>query len=331
MSDHVENMAYVGATPWHGKGNELRKDTPIERWLTSAGLAWPVITTPATYTWVDPQGEAHTRTTDQHRLLIRGDTGDVLDRVGANYTPFQNAEVLEFFREYLDAGEAFIETAGSLKDGRYIWAMANLESGFQLGTAKQPDRVEGRVLVINPHKYGRGATVKLVSIAVVCWNTLQLALRGKGAELQLWHNRQFDEALRQDAKERLGIARDSLRSLREDAEALVSYPVVVKDAVPIIAELFKGDPTVDRDQQPRTVKRVVDLFDGEGIGATLDSRAETAWGLLNAVTQYVDHERGRSQDARLEFAWLGGGDSLKRRARVRLLELAGVGPAQDAA
>jgi hypothetical protein len=40
--------------------------------------------------------------------------------------------------------------------------------------------------------------------------------------------------------------------------------------------------------------------------------------MLNAVTELVDHERGRSDNTRLESAWFGTGSALKNRA-VELL------------
>ena len=35
---------------------------------------------------------------------------------------------------------------------------------------------------------------------------------------------------------------------------------------------------------------------------------------LNAVTELVDHERGRSDNTRIESAWFGTGAALKNRA-----------------
>lgn len=48
----------------------------------------------------------------------------------------------------------------------------------------------------------------------------------------------------------------------------------------------------------------------------------TAWGLLCAVTEFVDHERrARSQEYRLDSAWFGQGAALKQRALEHALQL----------
>ena len=65
----------------------------------------------------------------------------------------------------------------------------------------------------------------------------------------------------------------------------------------------------------RAMKKVQALYDGQGKGAELASSAGTAFGLLNAVTEYVDHERrARSLNHRLESAWFGQGAALKQKA-----------------
>ena len=57
------------------------------------------------------------------------------------------------------------------------------------------------------------------------------------------------------------------------------------------------------------------LYDGAGRGSELASAKNTAYGLLNAVTEFVDHERrARSTDNRLDSAWFGKGAQIKQRA-----------------
>lgn len=72
----------------------------------------------------------------------------------------------------------------------------------------------------------------------------------------------------------------------------------------------------------RALKKVQAMYEGQGRGSELASSAGTAWGLLNAVTEFVDHEkRARSQEFRLDSAWFGQGANLKQRALDHALQL----------
>jgi hypothetical protein len=73
----------------------------------------------------------------------------------------------------------------------------------------------------------------------------------------------------------------------------------------------------------RALRKVQTLYEGQGRGSTLASAQGTAWGLLNAVTEYVDHERrARSNEYRMDSAWFGQGAQIKQRALVAALQLA---------
>jgi hypothetical protein len=62
------------------------------------------------------------------------------------------------------------------------------------------------------------------------------------------------------------------------------------------------------------------LFKGSSKGAELASSKGSAFGLLNAVTEFVDHERRpRSADHRLESAWFGQGAALKEKGLEQAL------------
>ncbi len=61
------------------------------------------------------------------------------------------------------------------------------------------------------------------------------------------------------------------------------------------------------EKQPyaKVMAEVMKKFQGEGRGADLLSSKGTAWGLVNAATEYFDHDAGRIQDRRLANAWFG--------------------------
>ena len=65
----------------------------------------------------------------------------------------------------------------------------------------------------------------------------------------------------------------------------------------------------------RAMTKAMAMFDGHGKGAELASSKGTALGLLNSVTEFIDHERrARSTDHRLESAWFGEGALRKKIA-----------------
>ena len=68
------------------------------------------------------------------------------------------------------------------------------------------------------------------------------------------------------------------------------------------------------------MNQVMNMFNGQGRGADLASAKDTAYGLLSAITEYVDHERrAMSQDHRLDSAWFGAGANLKNKAKQEAL------------
>jgi hypothetical protein len=46
MAHLIEQMAYVGQTPWHGLGNQLTTNQPLEVWSKQVGLDWQIQESP---------------------------------------------------------------------------------------------------------------------------------------------------------------------------------------------------------------------------------------------------------------------------------------------
>ena len=65
----------------------------------------------------------------------------------------------------------------------------------------------------------------------------------------------------------------------------------------------------------RAMRTVHELYAGKAMGSELVSANGTAWGLLNAVTEYADHHRGaRSVEHRLNNNLFGSSNVLKNKA-----------------
>lgn len=68
------------------------------------------------------------------------------------------------------------------------------------------------------------------------------------------------------------------------------------------------------EREQKSVARILELFTGAGRGSQHPGVAGTRWGLLNAITEHVDHELGRTVDARWDAANFGRGDAFKQTA-----------------
>jgi phage/plasmid-like protein (TIGR03299 family) len=85
-----------------------------------------------------------------------------------------------------------------------------------------------------------------------------------------------------------------------------------------------GDPSLPLQEQPnqKAIQAVHALFVGAGKGSDMPSASNTAWGLVNGITEYVDtHRRARSQDYRLDSAWFGQGAQIKQKGFEAALAL----------
>jgi phage/plasmid-like protein (TIGR03299 family) len=335
----VETMAYANEVPWHGLGTQVSSDMSPEEMLVAAQIDWTVSKRPA-YTidrpncWniVDPTGEANFIRAPEQHFLVRDSDNKVLSNCGENYVPFQNAEVMDFFKKFTDAGHMTMETAGSLKDGRDIWGLAKIAKGFKLAGG---DDIEGYLLLNNSHQVGKAMTIMFTPIRVVCNNTLTQALGQAGNRFRVLHLQMFDEEIHRAAEEALGISGNQMQAFQEQSEFLAGKKFKTESLENYIAELFQPQLLVERgksndpsklpplrDEFKRTadlVRHAVDLSPG----ATLSSAKGTWWGALNAVTYVVDHQkRSHEQGNALHSAWFGSGAMTKRKALSKALEYA---------
>ena len=119
----VQTMAYVGEKPWHGLGNKLEPQQPIEVWKRQAGMDWEIENSEVRFiSGNNTIGSIHSF--PEQKVLYRSDTRAPLAVVSKRFQVVQPGEILEFYRD-LTADNGFeLETAGVLREGRKFWALA---------------------------------------------------------------------------------------------------------------------------------------------------------------------------------------------------------------
>lgn len=316
----VQSMAYVGATPWHGLGNQLTPHQPIEVWARAAKMDWKIEEAEVRFV-AGGGGLGSIHAFPEQKVLYRSDTKAPLSVVSSRYQVVQPREILEFYRDLTEVGGYELETAGVLRDGKKLWALARTGQSVSL---KGRDEVNGYLLLATACDGTLATTAQFTSVRVVCNNTLSIALGESQGAIKVPHRSQFDA----DAvKRQLGIAISSWDAFMVRMKALSERKVKQETAEAYFrrvltypASTASGGPVEATND--RAVKAVHDLFAGRGKGADLASASGTAWGLVNAVTEYVDHERrARSEDHRRDAAWFGPGATLKQKAWDEALRL----------
>lgn len=123
MAHCVENMAFTGSTPWHGLGHRLPQHQPLEIWLKAAGMDWTLQESEVLFR-ADPKRPFDVHAHADSKVLYRSDTLMPLSVVSARYQTVQPHAILEFYRDLVSVGGFELETAGVLKDGKKLWALA---------------------------------------------------------------------------------------------------------------------------------------------------------------------------------------------------------------
>ena len=342
MAHQLEQMAYVGETPWHGLGNQLTQNQPIEVWAQQAGMDWRIETSDVSYMAKNERGQSIIMPYEEQRVLYRSDTHAPLSVVSQRYQEVQPMEILEFYRDLTEQSGFELETAGILKGGKKFWALARTGQSTAL---KGKDVSHGYILLATACDGSLATTAQFTNIRVVCNNTLAIALRGQSGSagvVKVPHSTKFDA---DKVKQQLGV---SVRAWDEhmyemkqlsqrkvtQGEAAAFFDAVfnntsmsVTDQEENIIQFYRNvanpNPTKEKSEpNGRAMSKAMIMFNGQGRGATLSSAKDTAYGLLCSITEFADHERrAMSTDHRLDSAWFGAGANLKQRGLEQALTM----------
>ncbi|QIC60505.1 DUF932 domain-containing protein [Acinetobacter schindleri] len=341
MAHQIEQIAYVGETPWHGLGNQLSPNQPLEVWAQQAGMDWRIESSNVSYMAQNERGQSIIMPFEEQRVLYRSDTHAPLSVVSQRYQEVQPKEILEFYRDLTEQSGFELETAGVLKGGKKFWALARTGQSSAL---KSKDVSNGYILLATACDGTLATTAQFTSIRVVCNNTLAIALRGQSSSagvVKVPHSTKFDA---EKVKQQLGI---SVRAWDEhmyemkqltqrkvsQQEAKAYFDAVfnnstmsISDPEENIIQFYRNVAQQVQEKKPepngRAMNKALEMFNGQGRGAELSSSKDTAYGLLCLITEFVDHERrAMSTDHRLDSAWFGAGAGVKQRGLEQALAL----------
>ncbi len=308
-------MAYFGEKPWHGIGVAL-DESDIYSWPTvsqKAGLDWTVELVPLV--------TGDTKAKVEHKAVRRSTDGRILGVVGPRYTPLQNRDAFGWFQPFLDAREASLNTAGSLRNGSRIWVLAKLNRDPLV--IAEGDEVEKFVLLSHGHDGSLAVRAGFTPIRVVCQNTLSMAHGSDASRLiRIRHTRDVLENLA-NVREIMSMVNAEFEATAEQYRRLARKSVNQADLCKYVKRVLKVEDEQEVSTRTQNIIEEIIRLAESGRGNDLPSIRGTYWSALNGVSEWLTHERGRSVDNRLNSLWYGDSAGVNRHALAVALDMAG--------
>ena len=306
-------IAYTGEKPWHGYGTVMIDDMSLDEWRSAAGLDWAVNERPIYF--IDDAWNAEV--IPKKKALVRSDNNQPLSVVSDRYKVVQPKEIIEFFASVIKENGFKMSTAGALKGGKRVWAMADCGKDFQIGG----DKMGAHLLLATAYDGTFATTAQFTSVRVVCNNTLGFSLDrgGEGGMIRIPHTQGFNQW---DIKADLGFDSGWV-DFRFNVALLAAHRVTKREALNYFLTVMgvTEDEAADG-KQLSNVKKLISLYES-GPGSQLPSSQNTLWGALNAVTFLTDHCRAAKNNGnRFDSAAFGGGAQLKRKAFAEAVRIA---------
>lgn len=282
MSANVESMFYTSNeengrfVPWHGLGTPVQKALSSEEAIKEAGLDWEVEKRPV----FDEKGIQIPR----YFRTVRNSDNSTLGIVSGRYKIVQNHEAFSFTDNLLE-GDARYETAGSLSDGRRVWLLAKLPEKYILD-----DKFDTYICFTNTHDGTGSVKVCMTPVRVVCNNTLNLALENATRKWSTRHLGNLDQKMT-EAHKALEMATAYMDALNEKAQVLSDTKLTEAEVEVMFDSIFPVDQNKDTARKIQNVEYLKNSFFKCLKAPDIAQFSGTAWGAINAMTDFVDHTK----------------------------------------
>lgn len=286
-------------TRFDAGANEARD---VRAALATAGLNWTTTLEPVYLE--DQNALGGIRPIDGVKAVVRSDNKACFGTVGGQFTPVHNDAALGWIQPLLDSGDARLISAGHVKGGARVYVQAQL-TGSEADVTPG-DTIFSSVNFATGHDGSLTVSAGYSSIRVVCQNTMAGMIASLAIKLR--HTSKVHEAL-EAARLEFMRQREATKNGAETFRRFARKSMSDRNLARYIREVLSAGAG---DDTSKVVRGVEDVFRAahEAPGAT----PGTLWGGLNAVTYWATHERGRSEDGRMDSLLFGRGSELIERA-----------------
>lgn len=278
----MTNVLSVREATWANIGTDVKEcKNNIDDILAKSGLDYNVVEQPVFI----GGGES---ASDRFKAIVRESDGHVYNITKKSYTICQNKDAFAFLEEMPDDLE--IVKAGESRSGM-IYLIGVLPTLKVLGDDFTP-----YLIFQTSHNSDFALKTTITPLRVVCQNQFNTAFGDNSNSITLKHTPGIAANIH-EAGRILGGTSDYMTYFANKADMLATNKVNVEKAIEILLPISKEatEVTANRVEEAREIFR--------GLYNTSDNQnfRGTAWGLLNAVTDYSTHETGKKSAAENRF------------------------------
>jgi phage/plasmid-like protein (TIGR03299 family) len=324
MPANVESMFSVRQMPWHREGTVI-EDYPGD-WDEArrlAGLDWdPVSADVYAVSGINPDGRVAYESVEGWKCISRSDNGTVLSINKDSYTVIDHGEMGEIVEAVLAQPNVKWETAGVLDVGRAVWCLALLDEPVTFPGDDSPTLPY--LAITNRHDGTAACALRATAVRIVCANTFRAAeLEGErtGATFSFIHRSSWRTRI-EEARRAVTGARTEIRRYQELASELLAIPITLKQRELFVTEFIPKPPDgLVTDRVARNVEEARQALRLIFESKTTEQVSDTAYGLMQAAGEYLDHVRNaRSWETRLNRTLIRP-EPLKHRALSLIREV----------
>lgn len=281
---------------WHKLGTPVGHTMTVDEALDAAHMrGWDVRTMPLTAEVPDQTGEGTLSLTvpDRNVVLrtnpVNGGT-EALGVVGNRWTPFQNEQTTELLNQIVDEGGAHIETIGALRGGRDTFVTMKLPSHmeFRSPVTGELDVTDLYISVLNNHTGQAPLRALIAPVRIVCANTQRMAEHAARSTAALRHTGTPDKRLA-EIRQLLGLTFQYRDTFVEQVEKLIKREMTPVQVIEVLEDIWNVPGATTEKQAESRKLRAAEVVDLYRTAETVAPFRGTAFGVYNAVTEYLDH------------------------------------------
>lgn len=218
---------------------------------------------------------------------------DVLGDVGQRYNVLQNEELYEF-GQYLGSGAQWV-SAGGAKKGRLVWGALAVEHETVLDPNGVSNLIKAYLLLTTSHDGSTAIGAHITPVNIWCANVLNFAMKNAVQSFKIRHTQSLEGKVA-EARKTLGLAERYMTAFDKEAKAFFEKQITPTEFWDIVSAVHP-EPDEDASKSAKTrhenkIEALTDLY----TGPTVAPIADTAWGVLNLLTEDLDWNRGIRND-----------------------------------